>query len=381
MKRLWLLIMLIMTNATFAQVSIILKKIPANTPTNPTLYLASSLNNWNPKDSNYSFKMNADGYYEITLPNQPKEIEFKITQGSWDHSEANADGTPAANHKADLNATKSVEIVIPRWTIPQQKKHTISGDVRILSNNFKVPQLNTTRRIWIYLPPNYHKTKKRYPVIYMQDGQNLFDDATSFSGEWGVDETLNRFGEKGELSAIVVGIDNGGSERLDEYSPWENDKYKKGGKGSLYLEFLVKTLKPFIDKSFRTYRGPKNTAVIGSSMGGLISFYAGIKYPQIFGKVGVFSPSFWFSDKNLMAYMNRNHKNLKHSKFYFVAGANEGDDMPGHIREVEKKLLQFIPAKDIHVKIDQDGTHSEGYWRREFGNAVLWLFNEIDETY
>jgi len=377
MKKALFLTLFMAVTTIQSQVSIIINSLPEDTPPSTTLYLASSLNQWNAKDENSKFKLNSDGKYEINLPVQSdNNIEFKITTGNWEVAEADAEGNPTENHKADLNSPKKIEINIEKWTSKKEKEHTLTGNVKILNPHFTIPQLRTTRRIWIYLPPDYKTSGKRYPVIYMHDGQNLFDNATSFSGEWGVDETMQKFAQAHQFSAIIIGIDNGGDERLNEYSPWTNDKYKKGGKGNLYLEFLVKTLKPFIDKTFRTLPQAKNTALIGSSMGGLISFYGGIKYPNVLGKIGVFSPAFWFSDSDLKSYLNKEHSGLKRSKFYFVAGAHEGDQMPQEIASVEKLIQHYVPEKNIFTKIDEDGTHSEGYWNREFGNAVLWLFGK-----
>lgn len=347
--------------------------LPENTPKDAQLYLASSFNEWNPKDNAFQFKINNAGLYEIEI-NTNTSFEYKITQGSWEISEADPAGDSAENHKAIANQSQNVNIV--NWTSPKEKQHTTTSNVKILSENFKIPQLKTTRKIWIYLPENYNNSTKKYPVIYMHDGQNLFDNATSFSGEWGVDETMNDLAKNQNTEAIIIGIDNGGDARLDEYSPWQNNKYKKGGKGDLYLDFIVKTLKPYIDKNYRTLSQSQNTAVIGSSMGGLISFYAGIKYPKTFGKVGIFSPAFWFASKDLNFYLNQNKNHLEKSKFYFVAGQHEDETLPQEIEKIHQNLLKKnVKDNNIKIKIDEDGKHTESYWQREFPLAIEWLFS------
>ena len=357
----------------FAQMKITLITLPENTPKDAQLYLASSLNKWNPKDNAFQFKINNAGLYEIEI-NTNTSFEYKITQGSWEISEADPAGNSAENHKAIANQSQNVNIV--NWTSPKEKQHTTTSNVKILSENFKIPQLKTTRKIWIYLPENYNNSTKKYPVIYMHDGQNLFDNATSFSGEWGVDETMNDLAKNQNTEAIIIGIDNGGDARLDEYSPWQNNKYKKGGKGDLYLDFIVKTLKPYIDKNYRTLSQSQNTAVIGSSMGGLISFYAGIKYPKTFGKVGIFSPAFWFASKDLNFYLNQNKNHLQNSKFYFVAGQHEDETLPQEIEKIHQNLLRKnVKDNNIKIKIDEDGKHTESYWQREFPLAIEWLFS------
>lgn len=358
-----------------SQITFRITKLPANTDKNETLFLASNLNGWKADDSQFKFNKNSDGFYTLKIPSQKEKVEYKVTQGSWDFSETDENGNVISNRI--LNNTdkeQTVELIIKSWSSPKEKQHTLTSNVKILSENFTIPQLKTTRKIWIYLPPDYETSKKKYPVIYMHDGQNLFDDFTSFSGEWSVDETLNQIFEETGKSAIVIGIDNGGDKRLAEYSPWNNEKYKTTGEGDLYVEFLAKTLKPYIDKTYRTERQSSKTIIIGSSMGGLISLYASAKYPNIFGKAGIFSPAFWFVSKDLKMYLNVNKNNLKNSKFYFVAGKNEDETMASEIENVNELLLKkSVPGKNIVVKIDEDGTHSESYWKRELKAGLTWL--------
>lgn len=350
-------------------------KLPSNTDKNAKIYLASNLNGWKADDSQFEFNKSADGFYTLKIPSQKEKIEYKITKGSWDFSETDENGNGISNRILENpGQSQIVELQIKSWGSPKEKKHTLTSNVKVLSENFMIPQLNTTRKIWIYLPPDYETSKKKYPVIYMHDGQNLFDDFTSFSGEWSVDETLNQIFQESGKSAIVIGIDNGGDKRLAEYSPWNNEKYKTTGEGDLYVDFLAKTLKPYIDKTYRTEKQASKTIILGSSMGGLISLYASAKYPNIFGKAGIFSPAFWFVSKDLNKYLNINKSNLKNSKFYFVAGKNEDETMAPEIENIEKLLLKkSVPEKNIVVKVDEDGTHTEAYWKRELKASLIWL--------
>lgn len=255
-----------------SQVLITITSLPTNTPPDAKIFMANSLNKWKPDDPEFELKKNRSGNYTVQIPENQGTLEYKFTQGSWQTAEGDEDGNKLENRKLIFNKNpQTIENHILSWENTLIKKNTASENVKILSENFRIPQLKTTRKIWIYLPPDYSTSNKNYPVIYMQDAQNLFNHATSFSGEWKVDETLNQLFAEGQPDAIVVGIENGGTERLNEYSPWKNAKYG-GGKGDAYTEFLAKTLKPYIDKSFRTLPQAKNTALIGSSMGGLISF-------------------------------------------------------------------------------------------------------------
>ncbi len=368
------LIFIMMSSNLFSQVTFRIIRLPENTD-NSDIFLASDLNGWNPADAQFKFKKDLEGNYILTIPKPGKKAEYKITKGSWDSVETDENGNATANRIYDPAISElTVPIEIKSWNIPKEKKHTANSHVRILSEHFKIPQLNSTRKIWIYLPPDYQNSGKKYPVIYMQDGQNLFDDYTSFSGEWQVDETLDAIYNENGRSAIVIGIDNGGDQRLAEYSPWNNAKYKTTGQGNLYADFLAKTLKPFIDKTYRTQRQTSKTIILGSSMGGLISLYTAVKYPETFGKAGIFSPALWFVSKDLKNYLNRNKKNLRHSEFYFVAGKNEDETMVPEIEATQSELINnSVDPKNIIVKIDQDGTHSETYWKRELKQALMWL--------
>ena len=232
----------------------------------------------------------------------------------------------------------------------------------------EAPELQTQKKIWLYLPEDYQTSEKKYPVIYMHDAQNLFDKKTSFAGEWEVDETLDSL----KAQVIVVGIEHGNDKRLDELTPFPNEKYGDGN-GDAYLEFIVKTLKPHIDKTYRTKTKAKNTAIFGSSLGGLISFYAVLKYPKVFGKAGVFSPSFWFSDK-IYAYMEKSDK-VK-AKIYFLCGDKESDDMVLDLKKMET-LLDRNRCYCLNLNktvIVEGGQHNEKLWREGFKNAYLWLF-------
>ena len=371
------LILFFAMSFTFAQITIRISNIPQDTPLDATLYMASNLNGWNPKDENYAFKKQSDGSFTLAISSKESNVEYKITQGSWDVAEGDANGNSIENRKIEINSTtpKTMEITVESWQKKIIKKSTTSKNVKILSESFDIPQLKTTRKVWIYLPEDYHTFEARYPVIYMADGQNLFDEATSYSGEWRVDETMDSLKTLNKINAIVVGIDNGGSERLNEYSPWKNEQYG-GGHGDAFADFLAQTLKPYIDTYFKTKNDAQNTALIGSSMGGLISLYTGVKYPEKFGKLGVFSPALWFSEADLKTYVQKNSSSLKNTKIYFVAGQNESKEMVNDINEIVEILkTKGLSNQNLNVKIDEKGTHSEGFWAQQLPDALLWLFH------
>lgn len=256
----------------------------------------------------------------------------------------------------------------PNLKEEQPKQSTASNQVSTFI--IEAPQLQTTKKIWIYLPKEYDSTKKKYPVIYMHDAQNIFDAKTSYVGEWNVDEKLDSI----NAQVIIVGIEHGNGKRIDELTPYKNAKYG-GGNADNYLRFIVETLKPEIDAKYRTKANTKNTGIIGSSLGGLVSYYAVLKYPGIFGKAGVFSPSFWFNRKEINE-LTQKTQNLK-AKIYFLCGDNEGDadvipDLKTIDRLIAEKRCDCLNL--TKVTIVKGGQHNEKLWRDGFVKAYLWLF-------
>ncbi|MFT7064696.1 MAG: alpha-glucosidase [Sediminicola sp.] len=205
----------------------------------------------------------------------------------------------------------------------------------------------------------------------MQDGQNLFDNATAYAGEWGVDESLNTLAANAGLKLIVMGIDNGEEKRINELSPWENKKYGKA-EGEEYVEFMVHQLKPFIDSNFRTLPDRKHTSLMGSSMGGLISHYALFQYPDVFGKAAIFSPSYWYADE--VYGFTHNHPLPKNTKIFMLVGEKEEGTV-----DPAKKMYQLIldtGQKKKHLKLvsDSEGEHNERFWNKQFTPAMEWLY-------
>ncbi|MFY7651801.1 MAG: alpha/beta hydrolase-fold protein, partial [Chitinophagaceae bacterium] len=358
---------------TWSQVTFRITGLPANTPTAAKIYLAGTVNNWNPANTDFELKPDVNGIYQITIPNNSGTIQYKFTRGDWASVEANASGQDIPNRSLTIsNLPQTVNITIQSWK--DLFASTAAANVQILNNSFVMPQLSRTRKIWLYLPPDYASSTKRYPVIYMHDAQNVFDARTSFSGEWGVDEALNQLFNNGNYGAIVVGIDNGGGNRLNEYSPWVNTSYG-GGEGDAYIEFIAQTLKPYIDANYRTLTGSANTCLFGSSMGALISLYGGVKYPQIFGKLGLFSPAYWFALNPLVQYIQNSTNSLSNLQLYHAAGTNESATMITHIQSISNALIaKGVSSSNMRLKNDADGAHSEWYWRREFPAAYQWLF-------
>lgn len=375
MKKIYLALLLIPCGI-FAQVTLKVTAIPSNTPDGASVYFAGTPNSWNPGNPDYILQSDGLGNIQIVIPEGTGTVGYKFTRGSWTTVEGNATGGFLPDRSFTFTGSPQIiDLTIQSWEdLGGGGTSTAAANVQIMNNSFFMPQLDTNRRIWLYLPPDYDTTTKNYPVLYMQDGQNLFDNLTSFSGEWEVDETLNTLFANGDYGAIVVGIDNGGAERLNEYSPWNNPQYG-GGDGDDYMAFLANTLKPYIDSNYRTRPEAAMNALIGSSMGGLISTYGACEYPNAFAKVGSMSPAYWFALTDLNAYITSGSFNLESHRMYFVGGTNESATMVSNINTVKTNLQsKGLTPENTLTKFDSYGTHTESYWRGEFGAMYQWLF-------
>jgi predicted alpha/beta superfamily hydrolase len=256
---------------------------------------------------------------------------------------------------------------------PATKPSTAQPNVVVLPQPFEIASLHRTRTVRLYLPPSYATAPaKRYPVIYMHDGQNLFDDATSYAGEWGVDESMNELARTKGFEAIVVGIDNGGEHRNSELTSWANPRIA-AVEGPQYMAFVVETLKPWIDAHYRTLPGRESTAMIGSSLGGLVTHYALLRYPQVIGKAGILSPSYWISQK--VYDDTKAHPWPAGTRTWFYIGGQEDEEA---VPDVERMLAllatQPHPAQDIAWHVEPRARHNEQAWRVEFPRVVAWLF-------
>ena len=252
------------------------------------------------------------------------------------------------------------------------KTSTVTENVQVLPYQFVMTELDRQRTIRLYLPPSYHHSDKRYPVIYMHDGQNLFDDMTAFAGEWGVDESLNQLAAEKDFEVIVVGIDNSADFRMNELSPWANKRFGEA-QGKQYMDFIVEVVKPYIDTNFRTQSERLHTAIMGSSMGGLISHYAIHAYPEVFGKAGIFSPAYWYS-QDVFSFSKLKKAQLD-ARLYVMYGDEEGDGMIADTDKMQRQLRQQgHPRQNTLFKRVPNGEHNEQLWRTEFSDAIQWLF-------
>lgn len=276
--------------------------------------------------------------------------------------------------------TINVPVPVPwREVLTDDAAHTITGDVRII-NAFPIPQLQIERRVWIYLPSSYIQGDRRYPVLYMHDGQNVFNQPTSWGSEWGVDETLEQMAlSDPKLEAIVVAVDHGGKERNNEYNFTINAEYGFGGKGEGYAAFLVETLKPYIDSHYRTLPGPEHTMIAGSSFGAYVSLYTAIRYPECFGRVGGISFVMWH-DNGAIIQMLQQSVLSPSLRVYLSIGGQETDNPEfnqtahEHVKLAHQTLIASgIPEDRIRFDYVTDGKHHESTWSTLFPEVHRWL--------
>jgi predicted alpha/beta superfamily hydrolase len=255
---------------------------------------------------------------------------------------------------------------------PAPAASTALPGVRLLAQPLAMPGLARQRQVRLYLPPGYASSGKRYPVLYMHDAQNLFDDASAYAGEWQVDETLDALSREGKLELIVVGIDNGGARRMTELNAWDSARFG-AGEGRQYMDFIVGTVKPLIDSTYRTLPGRADTAIMGSSMGGLASHYAITQYPQVFSKAGVFSPAYWTAPAAFDFVASQ--RLPADARVYLLMGEKEGDTMvPDVVRMAAVLGASGHPAQGSVLKIVPGGQHNEQFWRSQLREALLWMF-------
>lgn len=368
---------LLIASALMAQqtVRMEIKSLPEYHATGSDIYLAGSFNGWNPKDEQFKLSRDSKGVYYYDFKLADGNYEYKFTRGAWENGECKKGGAGQNNRILNIPSTATFSVDIEEWAdrFPAAPKvSSASKNVCIIDTAFLIPQLKRTRRVWIYLPEAYcDGSNTKYPVIYMQDGQNVFDDATSYSGEWGLDEFMDSTTMQ---KCIIVAVDHGSNKRLNEYNPYDNDRFGKG-EGSLYADFLVKTLKPFIDKRYRTLKKKENTFIAGSSMGGLISLYTILKYPKVFGGAGIFSPAFWISGPSI--YDEIKVKGSKvNSRIYLYGGKQEGESMVPDMLKVFSEIEKVSKAVMTTV-IRDDGKHNEPTWRKEFPLFYEWILKKF----
>jgi predicted alpha/beta superfamily hydrolase len=268
---------------------------------------------------------------------------------------------------------------MPADQIEAPDEHTLTGEIRTHSD-FRSEFLEHSRSVIVYLPPGYEpRDATRYPVLYLQDGQNLFDRATSVGEEWRADETAQELITAGLVRPlIIVGVYNTGEHRIDEYAPTEMSG-TGGGQADLYGRMLVEELKPFIDSTYNTLPGAGSTALGGSSLGGLLAVYVGLRYVTAFGGLVAMSPSVWWDDRFILRFVESLSGRLP-LRIWLDAGTEEGEEVLADTQALRDALMAkgWSPGTDLIYSEAVGGAHNEASWGARFGDVLKFLFPPTD---
>jgi len=238
--------------------------------------------------------------------------------------------------------------------------------------------LRNERDLIVYLPPGYEdQPDRRFPVLYFNDGQNLFDASTSFvpGMYWRVGETADRLITQGLVEPlIIVGIYNAGKHRIREYTPSRAPKLG-GGSANRYAKFLISEVKAFIDQEYRTLGDSAHTGLGGSSLGGLVSLYIGLKFSGVYGKVAALSPSVWWNQRILHHYAETVRVRNR-PKIWLDIGTGEGGQIVRDVDDFRDVLFRrgWQQDRDLHFEPVEGAEHNEGAWAQRFGAVLQFLF-------
>lgn len=312
-------------------------------------------------DAGQPMQASDDGTWSYTLTGLSSAVEWKPMLDG-------ADWARGPNYRAEPGATVDV---YPHF-------HVTSGEVKLWQSGYQLGPL-AARDVWVYLPPTYIENDRvRLPVVYMHDGQNLFDPSLAFGGnEWRVDETLDEAAETGKIrEAIVIGVGNT-ADRIDEYTPVADPDHTPSGHGDQYLALLTEHLKPLVDASFRTLTGPADTALVGSSLGGLISSHGGVHEPDVFGLIGALSPSTWWSNTYLLGDVATVAQASERALRVYVDSGDSGESSDDKVNTAKLAMAYeqagYIEGQSLHYVVQPGASHSEVYWAQRLPGALGFL--------
>ena len=341
------------------------------------VYITGSIQqlaNWRPDSVRMAYKGQDIWTRTLTL-NDTSLIEYKYTLGSWSAEGADSNGYPLNNFKLHAARDTVIRDTILFWTDPSrnQRESTISGTLKY-HKNFKSDSL-LARDVLVWLPPGYEKNDaERYPVLYMHDGQNIFDAATSsFGSEWRVDESCDSLIRAAKIPPLIVVAINNSSDRGQEYQP--------GKKGTAYMNFVINGLKPFIDSTYRTLPTSENTLVGGASVGGTISFMLVWEYPDVFSKAICMSPALKIQDIDYVSVVKASNK--KRNVFFYLY--NGGIALDARLQPGMDEMISVLKKKgyredkDFKVFIDPDARHNERNWAGHFPAALQACFKATNQ--
>ncbi len=338
------------------------------------VYISGNFNNWRTQDKEFMMEKIGSSSYHYKFPHDfdyPDELLYKFTKGDWSDVEINNEGNRTEN-RSTFRHTGIQEEHVARWRknwLPFKQNYL--PQVLLISDEFEIPQLNKTRKIWALLPHDYDNSSESYPVMYLQDAQNLFNESAEF-GNWEIDKKLAVMSEYKIGKIIIIAIEHADEDRIKEYNVGKTILGK--GEGKKYIRFVRDTLKPFIDSNFRTKKEQEFTGIGGSSMGGLVSIFSGLQNPDVFGRLMIFSPSLWVVPE---IKISSKKATVADTKIYLYGGGQESQTMVSDMKSFKQKLISSTFIKEntkINLSINPKGKHNEIYWSDEFPKAIEWLF-------
>ena len=339
------------------------------------VYISGNFNHWVTQDKNYEMERVGQGLYHYKFSEDfvyPEELLYKFTRGDWSEVEIDKYGNRTENRSCKQTRGLRREHV-EKWRhnwLPFKKNFL--PIIHLISEEFEIPQLNKTRKVWALLPHDYETATERYPVLYLQDAQNLFNEKAKY-GNWEIDKKLAVMAEYNIGKIIIIAVEHAEKERITEYNV--GNTVLGNGQGKKYIRFIADTLKPFVDSNFRTRSEREYTGIGGSSMGGLVSIFSGIMYPEVFGKLMIFSPSLWVVPKIKLSFLDMEEP--QDTRIYLYAGGEESATLIDHVKTFKKRLSNKTGISDkmrVRLSINMQGKHSETYWSDEFPKAIEWLF-------
>ncbi len=348
---------------------------------NRPVYISGNFNQWKTQDKDFEMEKIGNGLYHFKFDVDfvyPNELLYKFTKGDWSEVEIDKYGNRTENRSCKQHTGVRKEHV-DRWRknwLPF--KPNFLPQIHLISEEFEMPQLNKKRKIWALLPHDYDESSESYPVLYLQDAQNLFNEQAQF-GNWEIDKKLAVMSEYNIGKIIVIAVEHAEKDRIKEYNVGKT--ILGAGQGKKYIRFITDTLKPFVDKKFRTKSEREYTGIGGSSMGGLVSIFSGLMYPEVYGKLMIFSPSLWVVPK--MDFTGIDFDEPSDTKIYLYAGGDESATMIEHVKRFKKNMIknEFVADKmKINLSINLQGKHSETYWSDEFPKAIEWLYFNTKEN-
>ncbi len=363
-------------------------QVPVDTSANASVFVAGSLpsvGSW--KADGVQLARAADGTYSGSLALEAGQtLEYKFTCGSWDAVEKAMDGSDRANRVAHADPTTApITATVERWASEPIKTNTVVGTLRIVQVPAWGPHGARTIRVW--LPPSYDEGdgQTRFPALYLQDGQNCFDRATSaYGNEWQVDETLTRLIGDGTVPPlIVVGIDNAGADRTREYT-FDVDPQDGGGDGAAYADLVLHAIMPFVEREYRVQAGFAHTFIGGSSLGALISLEIARRHPGIFGGVLVMSPALWWDNQTTIEDTAADSSGLAGTRVWIDIGTREvvplappgSIDPQNQLAVDEARRLDAVLRRagvEERLTVDEGAQHNEIAWAKRFPAAIGYL--------